>query len=49
VKGRKDFLAQAKANGVGRATGIVNGKLSKKKLVRMTRAKYQSQLDKWDL
>jgi hypothetical protein len=49
AKRRKDFLTRAKEKGVDRDTGIVNGKLKKKKLEPETEKKYQAQLDKWDL
>jgi hypothetical protein len=48
-KGRKkDFLARAKEKGVDVDTGIVTGKLSKKRLGTRTKEDYQSMLDRWD-
>ena len=45
-KGRKkDFLARAKEKGVDLDTGIVTGKLSKKRLGTRTKKEYQNMLD----
>ena len=48
-KGRKkDFLARTKEKGVDVDTGIVTGKLSKKRLGLRTKKEYQNMLDRWD-